>query len=68
MMFLEELEASDDPFGIYDAKKLSGYKDKWRWRVGIHHRVVGIRKDNILTIEVIEIATRESVDYWLKTL
>lgn len=61
--FIKELKTAENPFAINNAKKLSGYKDRWRWRVGLHYRVVGIRKDNILTIEIIEIASRENIDY-----
>jgi hypothetical protein len=42
---------------------MEGYENRWRWRVDIHYRVVGIKQDEILIINIIEISTKESVDY-----
>ena len=61
--FLKELEKSENPFATSNARKMEGYENRWRWRVGIHYRVVGIKQDEILTNEIIEISTKESVDY-----
>lgn len=63
MLFLRLMANTDNPFALGEAKKMKGYKNRWRWRVGIHYRIVGIKQDDILTIEIIEISTRESVGY-----
>ena len=39
---------------------MEGYENRWKWYVGIHYRVIGEKHDDILTIEVIEITTREN--------
>ena len=57
--FLRELEARQNPFATNNVEKMQGYENRWRWRVGIHYRVIGLKQDEILTIEIIEISSRE---------
>ena len=57
--FLKELEKVENPFATNNAEKMQGYDDRWRWRVGIHYRTIGLKQDEILTIEIIEISSRE---------
>ena len=57
--FLKELEKVENPFAINNAEKMQGYDNRWRWRVGIHYRIIGFKQDEILTIEIIEISSRE---------
>lgn len=44
---------------IKSVTKLEAFKNYWRWRVG-NYRVIGIKQDEILIIEIIEISTREN--------
>lgn len=60
VIFLEELEKIENPFALKNCGKMEGYENRWKWYVGIHYRVVGEKHDDILTIEVIEITTREN--------
>lgn len=57
--FLRELETRENPFATNNVEKMQGYENRWRWRVGIHYRVIGLKQDEILTIEIIEISSRE---------
>ena len=57
--FLRELETRENPFATNNVEKMQGYGNRWRWRVGIHYRVIGLKQDEILTIEIIEISSRE---------
>ena len=57
--FLRELETRENPFATNNVEKMQGYENRWRWRVGIHYRVIGLKQDEILTIEIIEILLRE---------
>ena len=57
--FLRELETRENPFATNNVEKMQGYENRWRWRVGIHYRVIGLKQDEILTIEIIEILSRE---------
>lgn len=57
--FLKELEKVENPFATNNAEKMQGYDDRWRWRVGIHYRIIGLKQDEILTIEIIEVSSRE---------
>lgn len=57
--FLRELETRENPFATNNVEKMQGYEKRWRWRVGIHYRVIGLKQDEILTIEIIEISSRE---------
>lgn len=43
-LFLKRLATLENPFAVANAKKLSSYEDRWRWRVGIHYRVVACEK------------------------
>ena len=56
--FLRELEKLQNPFAANNVEKMQGYENSWRWRVGIHYRVIGLKQDEILTIEIIEISSR----------
>ena len=58
--FLRELEKIENPFALKNCGKMEGYENRWKWYVGIHYRVIGEKHDDILTIEVIEITTREN--------
>ena len=60
VIFLEELEKIKNPFALKNCGKMEGYENRWKWYVGIHYRVIGEKHDDILTIEVIEITTREN--------
>lgn len=53
--FLEKLETIENPFSLHNAKKMEGFSNKWRWRVG-DYRIVGLKQDEILTIEIIQIS------------
>ena len=57
--FLRELEKLQNPFAVNNIEKMQGYENSWRWCVGIHCRVIGLKQYEILTIEIIEISTRE---------
>lgn len=57
--FLQELEKIENPFVIKSVTKLEAFKNYWHWRVG-NYRVIGIKQDEILIIEIIEISTREN--------
>lgn len=57
--FLKELEKVENPFATNNAEKMQGYDNRWRWRVGIHYRIIGLKQDEILTIEIIEISSQE---------
>jgi len=57
--FLRELETRENPFATNNVEKMQGYENRWRWCVGIHYRVIGLKQDEILTIEIIEISSRE---------
>ncbi|OJV39618.1 MAG: hypothetical protein BGO29_04530 [Bacteroidales bacterium 36-12] len=54
---IDNLENEPRPNGY---KKLQGYDDTYRIRVGVY-RIIYTIEDNILTIEVIKIAHRQSV-------
>ncbi|MSN97171.1 hypothetical protein F1B92_08365 [Campylobacter sp. FMV-PI01] len=58
--FLNELEKEKDPFTLKNALKMSGYENIYRWKIGLHYRIIGIKEDEILTIEIIEITSREN--------
>lgn len=58
--FLNELEKEKDPFTLKNALKMSGYENRYRWKIGLHYRIIGIKEDEILTIEIIEITSREN--------
>ena len=49
-----------NPFALKNCGKIEGYENRWKWYVKIHYRVIGEKHDDILTIEVIEITTREN--------
>ncbi len=55
--FLQELEKIENPFAIKSVTKLEAFKNYWH--VG-NYRVIGIKQDEILIIEIIEISTREN--------
>lgn len=55
--FLQELEKIENPFAIKSVTKLEAFKNYWR--VG-NYRIIGIKQDEILIIEIIEISTREN--------
>lgn len=57
--FLRELETRENPFATNNVEKMQGYENRWRWRVGIYYRIIGLKQDEILTIEIIEISSRE---------
>ena len=58
-VFLKEvLSKIENPKNLKNATKLKGYDNKYRWRIG-DYRIIGIIKDDILTIEIIKISTRQ---------
>ena len=58
-IFLSEVLSNEtNPRELSNATKLKGYNDKYRWRIG-DYRIIGIIKDDILTIEIIKISTRQ---------
>lgn len=57
--FLIRLEESNQPKNLPNAKKLQGFDERYRWRVG-DYRIVGLVKDKELIIQIIKIATRQS--------
>ena len=62
--FLRELSQVKNPFTLPNAKKLSGYKDRWRWRID-KYRIIGIKSKNEqnqdVVIIIIEIDKRSRV-------
>ncbi|PAF47028.1 hypothetical protein BKH43_08280 [Helicobacter sp. 13S00401-1] len=59
--FMDEvLKTSDNPTLLINCKKLQNAVNTWRWRVG-EYRIVGIVLNEILTIEIIKISTRQDV-------
>ena len=62
--FLRELSQIKNPFTLPNVKKLSGYKDRWRWRID-NYRIIGIKSKNEqnqdVVIIIIEIDKRSSV-------
>ena len=62
--FLRELSQVKNPFTLPNAKKLSGYKDRWRWRID-KYRIIGIKSKNEqnqdVVIIIIEIDKRSKV-------
>ena len=62
--FLRELSQIKNPFTLPNAKKLSGYKDRWRWRID-KYRIIGIKSKNEqnqdVVIIIIEIDKRSRV-------
>lgn len=58
--FLKELEKEANPFVLKNATKMVGYDNRYRWKIGLHYRIIGIKEDEILTIEIIEITSREN--------
>ena len=59
-MFLNKLKKLENPFALKNCGKVEGFKNRWKWYVGIHYRVIGEKHDEILTIEIVEIKTREN--------
>ena len=58
-IFLSEVLSNEtNPRELSNATKLKGYDNKYRWRIG-DYRIIGIIKDDILTIEIIKISTRQ---------
>lgn len=58
IQFLEKLKIAENPFALKNAKKMEGFSNKWRWRVG-NYRIIGLKQDEILTIEIIQISPRK---------
>ncbi len=62
--FLNNLEKISNPFTLPNAKKLSGYKDRWRWRID-KYRIIGTKSKNEqnqdVVIIIIEIDKRSKV-------
>ena len=62
--FLDDLSQVKNPFTPPNAKKLSGYKDRWRWRID-NYRIIGIKSKNEqnqdVVIIIIEIDKRSRV-------
>ena len=62
--FLDDLSQAKNPFTLPNAKKLSGYKDRWRWRID-KYRIIGIKSKNEqnqdVVIIIIEIDKRSRV-------
>ena len=62
--FLRELSQIKNPFTLPNVKKLSGYKDRWRWRID-NYRIIGIKSKNEqnqdVVIIIIEIDKRSRV-------
>lgn len=59
-LFLDtKLAKSDDPTRLPNCKKLQGYEKHYRWKIK-DYRIIGIVENDILTIEIIKITTREN--------
>ncbi len=62
--FLDDLSQVKNPFTLPNVKKLSGYKDRWRWRID-NYRIIGIKSKNEqnqdVVIIIIEIDKRSKV-------
>ena len=62
--FLRELSQIKNPFTLPNAKKLTAYKDRWRWRID-NYRIIGIKSKNEqnqdVVIIIIEIDKRSKV-------
>lgn len=54
----EVLTTTKNPTSLPNAKKLQGYENYYRWRIG-DYRIIGILEREILTIEIIKIANRQ---------
>ena len=50
---------AENPTQLSNCKKLQGYEKHYRWKVK-DYRIIGIVENDILTIEIIKITTREN--------
>lgn len=57
-LFLDRLKDEKQPQLLKNVRKMKGYDERYRWRVG-NYRVIGLIKDKELIIEIIKIATRQ---------
>ena len=59
-LFLDtKLATAENPTQLSNCKKLQGYEKHYRWKVK-DYRIIGIVENDILTIEIIKITTREN--------
>ena len=59
-LFLDtKLATSENPTILPNCKKLQGYEKHYRWKIK-DYRIIGIVENDILTIEIIKITTREN--------
>lgn len=56
------IEEDSNPTNLPNAKKMQGFKSRYRWRVG-EYRIVGDVKKSLLIIQIIEIAPRGDTSY-----
>lgn len=59
-LFLDKtLSTAENPTLLPNCKKMQGYENIWRWRVG-NYRIIAEVKSNELMIKIIEITSREN--------
>lgn len=56
--FLARLEESKQPKNLPNAKKMQGFDELYRWRIG-NYRIIGLVKDKELIIQIIKISARQ---------
>ena len=57
--FLRELANEPNPFALANALKMQGYENRWRYKIA-HYRIIAAYHKDIITIEIIEITSREN--------
>lgn len=57
---IENLKNAQDPFALKNCKKMEGYENIYRWKVGQNYRIIGEKIKETLTLKLIKVSTRES--------
>ena len=59
-IFIKEILANAlNPFALANALKMQGYENRWRYKIA-HYRIIAAYHKDIITIEIIEITSREN--------
>ena len=62
-VFLTKLQSIPNPTALPNAKKLQGFSNRYRWRIG-DYRIIGIIENGeFKIIEIIKIAKRDDNTY-----
>lgn len=62
--FLElYLATAQNPLSLPNCKKLTGYVNLWRWRVGNYRIIAEVTNNNELIIKIIEIDKKDDSTY-----